>query len=191
MDLDIIYEKDFLLDYSLNELFEKIKSESFKEENFLDNGNSKMPRLIKWYGDKPYAYSNIYHPALKMPDFILPIMNKINSYLELNEINSKMNSVLINYYRDGKDKINYHSDDLSQIGQSPVISSISLGETRTFSFKNKITKEKKELLLHNGDLCIMKGETQEKWLHAVLPEANKGERINLTFRNTLFEPKDL
>ena len=34
----------------------------------------------------------------------------------------------------------------------------------------------------------MKGNTQELWQHAVLPEEKKKERINLTFRNTKFEP---
>lgn len=188
MDLDIIHIKNFLKDFNLEETFEIIKKESFKEENFLNNSYSKMPRLIKWYGDIPYAYANIYHPSLSIPNFIIPILNYVNEYLKLNNIKSNMNSVLLNYYRDGKDKINYHSDDLSQIGKEPVICSISLGEVRTFSFKNKESKEKREIQLGNGDLCIMKGDTQDKWQHAVLPEANKGERINLTFRNTLYQP---
>lgn len=47
-------------------------------------------------------------------------------------IHSKFSIEKLIYYRDGKDKINYHSDDLSQIGENPVICSISLGETRTF-----------------------------------------------------------
>ena len=188
MNLDIIHEIGFLKNHSLKNLFELIKIESFKEEVFLDKGNYKMPRLIKWYGEKAYAYANIYHPPLKIPNFIIPIMENVNQYLKENNIDSKMNSVLINYYRDGKDKINYHSDELSQIGDNPVICSISLGETRTFSFKNKDTKEKKEIQLNDGDLCIMKGDTQKNWLHGILPEPNKGERINLTFRNTLYEP---
>lgn len=188
MDLDMIYEQGFLKDLSLKELFEKIKKESFKEETFVDKSNAKMPRLIKWYGSIAYAYANIYHPALEMPEFILPVMEKINNYLKEQNIDSQMNSVLMNYYRDGKDKISLHSDDLSQIGKKPVICSISLGDTRTFIFKNKITKEKREILLHDGDLLIMKGETQNDWQHGVLQEPNKGERINLTFRNTLYQP---
>lgn len=188
MHLDIIHIKSFLKNFPLEELFEKTKKESFKEEIFVDKSNSKIPRLIKWYGQMPYAYANIYHPALEIPDFILPILEEINNYLVTNKIDSKMNSVLLNYYRDGKDKINYHSDDLSQIGNNPVICSISLGETRTFSFKHKETKEKIEIELENGDLFIMKGNTQDIWQHAVLPEPNKGERINFTFRNTLYQP---
>jgi alkylated DNA repair dioxygenase AlkB len=134
------------------------------------------------------VHSSIYHPPQSIPDYILEKMVKINLFLEEKRIESQMNSVLINYYRDGKDKINYHSDDLSQIGANPVISSLSLGDSRVFKFKNKETKEKIEFTLNNGDLFIMMGNTQEFWQHGVLPEDKKGERINLTFRNTKFEP---
>ena len=188
MKLDIIYEKNFLKDINTQELFEKILLECFNNQIFVDNGGYAMPRLIKWYGDLPYAYANIYHPENPIPEFLIPVLNKVNEFLEKNHIESQMNSVLINYYRDGKDKINYHSDDLSQIGENPVICSISLGETRNFSFKHKETKSKLNFELNDGDLCVMKGDTQDKWYHAVLPEENKSKRINLTFRNTLNKP---
>lgn len=190
MHLDIIHIPQFLKNFDLQKLFETIKTESFKDQSFLNQNNSKMPRLIKWYGEKDYSYANIFHPALKIPDFIIPLLDEVNNYLELENIKSKMNSVLLNYYRDGKDKINYHSDDVSQIGKNPVICSVSLGETRKFSFRNKKTKEKIEIQLGNGDLCIMKGNTQEDWEHSILQEPKKGERINLTFRNTLYQVKD-
>lgn len=188
MQLDIIHEKNFFNNINTKELFKIIKKESFTEQNYLDNSNSKMPRLIKWYGNIAYAYANIYHPALEMPHFLLPVLDQVNNYLIDKKIATQMNSVLMNYYRDGKDKINYHSDDLSQIGTEPVICSVSLGDTRKFIFKHKTTKQRIEIDLEDGDLLIMKGDTQQQWLHAVLPEENKGERINLTFRNTLYQP---
>lgn len=188
MKLDILYEKKFVKSVNTKELFETIILESFNNQIFLDNGGATMPRLIKWYGDIPYAYANIYHPENKLPEFLIPLLKEVNDFLKENNIDSQMNSVLINYYRDGKDKINYHSDDLSQIGENPVICSISLGETRMFSFKHKETKSKIGFELSDGDLCVMKGDTQEKWHHAILPEENKGPRINLTFRNTLNQP---
>ena len=40
------------------------------------------------------------------------------------------NSVLINYYRDGKDRVAWHSDDEKELGQNPVIGSVSLGAER-------------------------------------------------------------
>lgn len=188
MKLDIIHEKNFFNNLDTKELFNKIKKESFQEQTFFDNSHSKMPRLIKWYGNIAYAYANIFHPALNMPDFLMPVLEQVNNYLIKKNISSQMNSVLMNYYRDGKDKINFHSDDLSQIGQQPVICSVSLGDTRKFIFKDKITKERIEIELNDGDLLIMLGSTQEDWLHGVLPEENKNERINLTFRNTLYQP---
>jgi alkylated DNA repair dioxygenase AlkB len=188
-DLDIIYIPGFLKEYESNTLFSQIK------ENVFLNGQMNtdpkvlgMPRLIKWFGDIGYGYSSIYHPPQVIPKYIEEVMLKVNNFLLNQQVNSQMNSVLINYYRDGKDKINYHSDDLSQIGEEPVISSLSLGDSRIFKFKNKETKEKVEFTLNNGDLFIMKGKTQDIWQHGVLPEEQKGERINLTFRNTKFEP---
>lgn len=188
-NLDIIHIPNFLPEEDATILFENI------QENIFLNGQMNthakvigMPRLIKWFGDIGYGYSSIYHPPQPIPDYILEKMQLINGFLIEKKIESQMNSVLINYYRDGKDKINYHSDDLSQIGSEPVISSLSLGDSRIFIFKNKATKERIEFTLNNGDLLIMKGKTQELWQHAVLPEEKKKERINLTFRNTKFEP---
>ena len=188
-NLDIIYIPGFLQEQEANSLFNAILTNVFL--NGQMNTDPKvlgMPRLIKWFGSKGYGYSSIYHPPQPIPNYIEEVMSKVNNFLLNQEVNSQMNSVLINYYRDGKDKINYHSDDLSQIGAEPVISSLSLGDSRVFKFKNKETKEKVEFTLNNGDLFIMKGKTQDIWQHGVLPEEKKGERINLTFRNTKFEP---
>lgn len=190
-NLDIIYIKKFLSEQQSNMLFVKVFQDNFVDiDSFKDAKGNAMPRLIKWYGDKAYAYANIYHKAIKLPYYLEEIKDKINQLLKENNIHSKMNSVLINYYRNGLDKINYHSDDQTQIGSEPVIVSLSLGETRNFIFRNKKTKEKIEYILESGDLLIMKGKTQDFWQHAVLPENNKKERINLTFRNTIYDPKE-
>lgn len=186
-DLDILFLPKFLDEETSFSLLEQIEKECFYSLENIDITQNNMPRLIRWFGDKDYAYSHIHHPAKEIPIYINEIKNKINILLIEQNIDSQMNSVLINYYRDGNDKINYHSDDLTQIGQKPVICSLSLGETRQFVFKHKETKEKINFILNSGDLLIMKGDTQDIWQHAVLPETNKSKRINLTFRNTLFE----
>lgn len=188
-DLDIIHVPSFLSKGDADEFFKKL------QENIFLNGQMNtdakvlaMPRLIKWFGDKAYAYASIHHPAEEIPPYISKWMNQLNDFLYEKQIDSSMNSVLINYYRDGKDKINWHSDDESQIGSEPVIASLSLGDSRIFKFKHKVNKEQIDIELKSGDLIIMKGKTQELWQHAILPENNKKERINLTFRNTKFEP---
>ncbi len=96
------------------------------------------------------------------------------------------NSVLINYYRNGKDRVTWHSDDEKELGKNPVIASVSLGAERKFKLRHKKFKEnqlKHEVLLANGSLLVMSGTTQHHWLHEVPRTAKPiGPRINLTFR---------
>jgi alkylated DNA repair dioxygenase AlkB len=77
----------------------------------------------------------------------------------------------------------YHSDDEKTLGKNPVIASLSLGAARKFVFSHRKTKEKVEILLDDGSLLLMEGETQHHWVHA-LPKSKKitTPRINLTFR---------
>lgn len=79
--------------------------------------------------------------------------------------------------------MSWHSDAEKDLKKNGAIASISLGAERRFLFKHKRTNEKVELSLENGSLLVMKGETQENWLHR-LPTTKKilTPRINLTFR---------
>ena len=98
---------------------------------------------------------------------------------------SKFNSVLLNYYRDGKDSMGWHSDDEPELGKNPVIASLSFGQKRVFHLRHRFDKEipKVKLNLDHGSLLIMAGETQHFWQHQIPKTARKIEgRINLTFR---------
>ena len=80
----------------------------------------------------------------------------------------------------------WHSDDEKELGEEPVIASLSFGATRRFVFRNKKTNMKKEVLLEHGSLLIMKGKSQLKYQHS-LPKMLKVKesRVNLTFRNII------
>jgi alkylated DNA repair dioxygenase AlkB len=97
------------------------------------------------------------------------------------------NSCLLNRYRSGKDSQSYHSDNEKEYGKNPVIASISLGVSRDFQMrKNADHSCKLNFNLAHGDLLVMKGSTQDQWMHAVPKRANiEEERINLTFRNVV------
>ncbi|MGB5120416.1 MAG: alpha-ketoglutarate-dependent dioxygenase AlkB, partial [Vibrio fluvialis] len=93
------------------------------------------------------------------------------------------NSVLANLYRDGQDSMGWHQDNEPELGQQPVIASLSLGETRRFVLRHLHSKEKLELPLSHGSLLIMAGNTQHFWQHCVPKTVRTLEpRINLTFR---------
>ncbi|MGJ8694094.1 MAG: alpha-ketoglutarate-dependent dioxygenase AlkB family protein [Thalassotalea sp.] len=93
------------------------------------------------------------------------------------------NSVLANCYRDNNDAVAWHSDDEPELGQQPIIASVSLGATRDFKLKHKTTGEKLTIPLTSGSLLLMAGQTQHYWQHAILRSKKAiAPRINLTFR---------
>lgn len=86
----------------------------------------------------------------------------------------------------------WHSDNESELGPNPIITSISLGDSRKFSFRHKKTKETYSLQLDSGSLLLMLSNCQTEWQHC-LPKTSqqKGLRINLTFRNIQNENKKI
>ena len=144
---------------------------------------SPVPRLEAWYGDagKSYAYSGIRMDPKPWIKELLEIKHAIEPIAQ-----TQFNSVLINYYRDGKDRVAWHSDDEKELGPNPVIGSVSLGAERKFKLRHKDHKQNgnyAEVMLAHGSLLIMKGETQRFWKHEIPRTARPiGKRINLTFR---------
>ena len=140
----------------------------------------KFPRLTAWYGDndKPYTFSGI---TLK-PKGWTAELTLIRKLVE-EKSNTQFNSVLLNLYRDGNDSISWHTDAEKELGENPIIASVSLGATRKFQLRHKETKERIDIELENGSLLIMKGALQHYWQHQIPKTKKKIEpRINLTFR---------
>jgi alkylated DNA repair dioxygenase AlkB len=143
-----------------------------------------QPRLIAWYGDgNEYTYSGIHLAALPWTPLLLDIKGRIEAFVD-----NSFNSVLLNYYRDNRDSMGLHSDDERELGNRPVIASLSLGQERTFILKHKYDKSVSpvRLKLTSGSLLLMKGETQHFWKHGIDKESRPcGPRVNLTFRRIL------
>jgi len=144
---------------------------------------SLVPRLEAWYGDpgKSYAYSGIHMDPKPWTKELITIKQTIEPLAGV-----VFNSVLINYYRDGKDRVAWHSDDEKELGQNPIIGSVSLGAERKFKLRHKHYKTnglKHEIMLRHGSFLLMKGATQHHWMHEIPRTAKPiGPRINLTFR---------
>lgn len=142
----------------------------------------KIPRLSAWYGDPgcDYQYSNTRFTPLPWTDELLMLKQRVETLTH-----TTFNSVLLNCYRNGQDSMDWHSDDEPELGQNPVIASLSVGETRPFHLRHKTNKllPVTKLPLESGSLLIMQGSTQQYWQHKI-PKTRKPctERINLTFR---------
>lgn len=136
------------------------------------------PRLSAWFGDEGYTYSGLYHRPEPWPSILANTKDQLQR-----DLKARFNSVLLNYYRDGRDSMGCHSDDEKELGDKPVIASLSLGVSRDFHLSHKSKKHKEKLSLHHGDLLVMAGDTQRFWKHAIHKSARIQQgRINLTFR---------
>jgi alkylated DNA repair dioxygenase AlkB len=132
-----------------------------------------QPRLVAWFGDPGSDYS---YSGLKMN--VRPWIPTVSMLREAAEriAGVRFNSVLVNLYRDGNDKVSWHRD-------KPVIASISLGAPRRFKFRHLLTREVVETTLTPGSMVVMSGLSQSCWEHEIPRQAAVSEpRINLTFR---------
>lgn len=182
-DGEALYYPGFLSreegDLLLGRLLKEIK---WKQEKVKMYGKTiNIPRLTAWYGDteKQYAYSGIRMKPRKWTEALLGVKKVVEE-----KAGVEFSSVLLNLYRNGDDAVAWHSDNERELGDEPVIASLSLGTSRTFRFRHIEDKRLMESIeLAHGSLLIMKGETQAKWQHEV--PKKKGimlPRVNLTFR---------
>lgn len=137
-----------------------------------------QPRLTAWHGDKPYRYSGLTLEPLPFTPLLLGLKAAVEA-----ASGACFNSVLLNYYRDGRDSMGMHSDDEPELGPAPVIASLSFGATRDFILQHKRTKQRLKLPLASGSLLLMGGNMQKNWLHGINKSSRPiGARVNLTFR---------
>lgn len=138
-------------------------------------------RKTGWYGTEEFEYT--YSKVTRKAKLWTPELKQLKKTIE-EKTGQRFNSCLLNLYHNGEEGMSWHTDDEPELGEEPVIASLSLGAVRNFVFKHKISKEKISLELPSGSLLVMQGETQKYWLHS-LPKTKrvKDPRINLTFRN--------
>ena len=141
------------------------------------------PRLTSFHGDPGcgYTYSGIrYEPVPWLPE-----LSQLRVRL-IERTGVAFNCVLCNLYRDGRDSVGWHADDERELGPSRddvAIGSVSLGAPRRFVFKHRRDGRRLGFELGEGSLLLMRGRTQQHWVHALPKTARPaGPRLNLTFR---------
>lgn len=184
---DLLHYPNFIMSDSADIYYKQLQSEIqwsqskvriFGKEHFV-------PRLTAWYGDAgcSYKYSGVTNEPISWIAPLLSLKEKITDILAL----VNFNSVLLNLYRDGNDKMGWHADNEIELGVNPVIASISFGVPRYFDLKHRDNIfPRVRLELKHGSLLIMQGQLQNNWLHQVPAQKRITEpRINLTFRQII------
>ncbi len=154
-----------------------------QEEIRIFGRQRRQPRLTAWHGDvgAAYCYSGIRLRPEPWTADLAAIKARVEAVSE-----TRFNSVLLNYYRNGQDSMGWHSDDEPELGAEPVIGSVSLGACRRFRLRHKADRSLQMAWnLPGGSYLEMGGALQRHWRHCVPKVAAKagvGPRINLTFR---------
>jgi len=182
-DADVIYYPNFFTQEQSNAYFNTLLNTiEWQEDTIKVFGKTYLqPRLTALYANNknPYSYSNIIMHPKAFTKELNDIKNKIEKAVHI-----KFTTCLANLYRNGNESNGWHADNEKELGKNPAIASVTFGAERMFHFKHKYNPNlKSKLILNHGSLLLMKGSTQENWLHQ-LPKTKKliGKRINLTFR---------
>jgi alkylated DNA repair dioxygenase AlkB len=98
----------------------------------------------------------------------------------------EFDSIGMNLYRDGRDRVAWHRDKIPKTIPEPVVALVSLGARRTFALRPLEAPRAGRTLrfdLGEGDLLVTGGRCQRDWEHAVPKTASAGPRISLAFRH--------
>jgi alkylated DNA repair dioxygenase AlkB len=165
---------------------ELLQTIAWRQDSIKLFGRSiKQPRLTAWMGDPGavYRYSGLLMEPIPWCDAVLTIRRRVADMTGLD-----FNSVLLNFYRNGLDSMGWHRDNEKELGDNPVIASVSFGAPRVFLLRRYRSKsDQNQVVLGHGSLLMMSGPLQYHWEHC-LPKVTKrqalavGPRVNLTFR---------
>ena len=180
---DLLYVRDFISKAAADAFFDVLLRDTpWTQERIRIYGEEHdLPRLTAWFGDPgaSYTYSGIRQEPHPWTPTLLAIRQLVEAFSA-----HRFNSVLLNLYRTGSDRVGWHADDEPEFGDRPVIASVSLGASRRFKVRQKSDPKKAiGLDLEHGSLLLMRGDLQRLCEHEV-PRTAKvvGQRINLTFR---------
>ncbi|WP_253442842.1 alpha-ketoglutarate-dependent dioxygenase AlkB [Halomonas sp. Y3] len=152
-----------------------------------------IPRAQVWMGDPEahYRYSGRdfcpepWHPA------VAELRDLVIANLADQGVQAGFNSVLLNRYAGGEERMGWHSDDEPELGRDPLIAAVTLGAERPLRFRWKPgaapagdaeTAAPFNAWLPHDSLLVMGSGVQRQLQHALLPRRIPGLRISLTFR---------
>ncbi len=158
-----------------------IKQTPWREDKIFIMGKEiPIPRLQNWFGDPStsYTYSRIRMQAVAFPSWMEALRLQVES-----ATGQLFNRALVNYYRDGRDSVDWHADDEPELGLDPIIASVSLGAEREFQLRHNTTKERVKITLPHGSLLLMGAGIQSCWQHRIAKVKQlDSPRVNFTFR---------
>ncbi|MFG6179076.1 alpha-ketoglutarate-dependent dioxygenase AlkB family protein [Halomonas sp. THAF12] len=142
-----------------------------------------IPRRQVWMGDAAYRYSGRDFAPTPWHPTVLIIRDTVVARLAAAGHDTRFNSVLLNRYADGDERMGWHCDDEPELGEAPLIAAVSLGADRPLRFRWKDRRAAAFNVDQPHDSLLLMGPgVQAELEHALLPRRRQGLRISLTFR---------
>ncbi|MBM3461921.1 MAG: alpha-ketoglutarate-dependent dioxygenase AlkB [Armatimonadetes bacterium] len=134
-------------------------------------------RLTASFG-LPYDYAGISYPEAPMSEPLREVCRLLRKRLGF-----EPNNCLVNYYPDGRSKMGFHSDDITELADDTGVAIVSLGASRPLRFRLLGDPTIRwELTQPPGSMLYMPQEVHRRWAHAIPRRKYAEPRISLTFR---------
>jgi alkylated DNA repair dioxygenase AlkB len=125
------------------------------------------PRVSAWYR----AGDELPHPVL---DDVRRTLSR--------HYGVPLRAVGLNYYRDGRDSVAWHSDRELKYLDRTLIAILTLGGPRPFLLRPKGGGRSRDFRPGSGDLLVMRGRCQADWEHCVPKVRAAPPRLSVSLR---------
>lgn len=139
-----------------------------QERRVMFDNVVSVPRLTAWCTDP----ARLPHPSL------VRAFDALNAHYGP----EPFTTAGLCWYRDGRDSVAWHGDNVGRHRPTTLIAIVSLGEARPLSLRPRGGGPSRSFPLGHGDLLVMGGTCQSTFEHAVPKVAAAGPRISVQFR---------
>lgn len=129
------------------------------------------PRLTAWWGAREADFCP--------PEVVHDCRRLLSEHYRV-----AFDSVGCNLYRDGRDSVAWHGDNVRKKLERPLVAIVSLGEPRRLLLRPRGGGSSLRFELGAGDLFVMGGRCQHTWEHCVPKARFAGPRMSVTFRHS-------
>lgn len=120
-DIGVAYVDDFVTDHL--QILAEVQGEIRWDERMRARRTASFGR--------PYNYSGMVYPEVKIPAVIELVRAKVQS-----QCGYAPNNCLVNYYEKGQYTMGFHADNTAELVAGTGVAVVSLGATRTMVFRN-------------------------------------------------------
>lgn len=151
------------------ELFEALRAHVWwrREQRWMYDRQVQVPRLL---GKLP--------PGEPGEDAVVEVAAELSGRYGVG-----FDRISYSLYRDGQDSVAPHGDQILRDRRADShVATLSLGERRRFVVSPRAGGPGHSFTLGWGDLVVMGGQCQQRWLHGVPKVAQAGPRLAVMFR---------